>query len=87
MPGIEGVQAMVDRAAENSQLNNIENASFYQADLNTKKLMTSDWAKQSFNKILLDPSRGGALECMNFIINLKPARIVYVSCQHMIIII
>ncbi len=79
--GIEGVQAMVDRAAENSQLNNIENASFYQADLNTKKLMTSDWAKQSFNKILLDPSRGGALECMNFIINLKPARIVYVSCD------
>jgi len=79
--GIEGVQTMVDRADKNAQLNNIENASFHQADLNAQKIMRCDWARQSFNKVLLDPSRAGAFECMNFIISLKPTHIVYVSCD------
>lgn len=79
--GIEGVQEMVDRADNNKRLNNIENAYFYQGDLNATNLMKFDWNKRTFNKILLDPSRAGAFKCMNFILKLKPTHVVYVSCN------
>ena len=79
--GIEGVQHMVDRATRNAKLNQIENASFYQADLSSDKIIKSDWLVSGFNKVLLDPARAGAYECMAFIIKLKPTHIVYVSCD------
>ena len=79
--GVEGVQNMVDRATDNARLNNIENAIFYQADLSAERLIKAPWAVQDINKILLDPARAGAYECMSFIIKLKPTHIVYVSCD------
>lgn len=79
--GIEGVQHMVDRASFNAQLNKIENASFYQGDLSSENIMKADWLASGFNKVLLDPARAGAYECMAFIIKLKPTHIVYVSCD------
>jgi 23S rRNA (uracil1939-C5)-methyltransferase len=79
--GIEGVQKMVDRASENAAANNIDNATFYQADLSADDVVNQVWAIQSFNKVLLDPARAGAFECMSFIIKLKPSHIVYVSCD------
>jgi 23S rRNA (uracil1939-C5)-methyltransferase len=63
--GIEGVQQMVDRATANAQLNNLQNARFYQADLSGENLIEQEWAKQSFNKVLLDPA----------------SHILYVSCD------
>ncbi|HEY7865437.1 MAG TPA: 23S rRNA (uracil(1939)-C(5))-methyltransferase RlmD [Psychromonas sp.] len=79
--GIEGVQTMVDRALVNAQLNNLHNARFYQADLSGENLIRQEWAKQSFNKILLDPARAGALDCLAFIAQKKPSHILYVSCD------
>jgi len=79
--GIEGVQKMVDRALVNAQLNNLHNASFYQADLSGENLIREEWAKQSFNKVLLDPARAGALDCLAFIAQKKPSHILYVSCD------
>ena len=79
--GVEGIQTMVDRAANNAQLNNIDNALFYQADLSDEKLTQSQWSKDKFSKVLLDPARAGAYECMPFIIKMKPTHIVYVSCD------
>ena len=79
--GIEGVQKMVDRASANAALNNLHNATFYQADLSAADVAKQAWATQSFNKVLLDPARAGAFECMPFITKLKPAHIVYVSCD------
>ena len=79
--GIEGVQKMVDRASDNAALNNIDNATFYQADLSAEDVVNQVWATQAYNKVLLDPARAGAFECMSFIIKLKPSHIVYVSCD------
>lgn len=79
--GIEGVQKMVDRATANARANDLNNVSFYQADLSAADVSKQAWAAQSFTKVLLDPARAGAFDCMLFIAKLKPSHIVYVSCD------
>ena len=39
------------------------------------------WAKNGFDKVLLDPARAGAPGVMQHIIKLEPIRVVYVSCN------
>jgi 23S rRNA (uracil1939-C5)-methyltransferase len=79
--GVEGIQKMVERGTTNAQLNNIDNAHFYQADLTSQSLLKEQWAGQTFNKILLDPARAGAQDCMAFVAKMRPTHIVYVSCD------
>ena len=79
--GVEGIQKMVERGTENASLNQLDNATFYQADLSADDVHKQQWATQKFNKVLLDPARAGALDCMAFIASLKPSHIVYVSCD------
>ncbi len=78
--GIEGDQPLVDHAKENAILNGLDNVSFYKADL-TKDVSDEIWAKQKFNKILLDPSRAGASEVLHNLKHWKPEQIIYVSCN------
>ncbi len=78
--GIEGVQSMVDRATMNADNNKVDNCQFYQADLNSGWL-SSSWAKTSFDKVLLDPARAGALEAVEQLIKLSIPSILYVSCD------
>ncbi|MBD1575152.1 MULTISPECIES: 23S rRNA (uracil(1939)-C(5))-methyltransferase RlmD [Vibrio] len=78
--GIEGVEAMVQRATENAKLNNIENVEFYQADLE-QDLLQAPWAKKQFNKVLLDPARAGASGIIERIASLGAQAVVYVSCN------
>ena len=58
--GIEGDLPLVIHARSNAQKNGIENVEFHVADLT--KPIEAPWAKQSYSKILLDPSRAGALQ-------------------------
>lgn len=78
---VEGVQKMVERGTENAQRCALQNITFLQADLSDLHALTADWAKQRYNKVLLDPARAGASECMAFIVSKKPTHIVYVSCD------
>ena len=78
--GIEGVQTMVDRAALNARNNQLTNCQFYQADLNANWL-SNNWAKISFDKVLLDPARAGALEAVEQLVKLSIPKILYVSCD------
>ncbi|MFT6906593.1 MAG: 23S rRNA (uracil1939-C5)-methyltransferase [Oleiphilaceae bacterium] len=78
--GIEGVNSMVLRASENADRNNISNAHFYAADLQAD-FRTKVWAKQSFDKILIDPPRSGALVAVNYLHHFNAERIVYISCN------
>ncbi|WP_419239372.1 23S rRNA (uracil(1939)-C(5))-methyltransferase RlmD [Photobacterium leiognathi] len=78
--GVEGVDEMVTRATANAVANRLDNATFYQANLDedVTKLV---WAQEQFDKILLDPARAGAAGVMQHIVNLAPSKVVYVSCN------
>ncbi len=78
--GVEGSAQMVERARENAQHNQINNAEFYVANL-MEPANTANWLKKPFDKILLDPPRTGAKEIMPFLDAHSPKRIVYVSCN------
>ncbi|MFP3526235.1 methyltransferase domain-containing protein, partial [Pantoea sp. SIMBA_072] len=47
---VEGVQAMVDRAAANARNNNVHNARFFQADL-SQPLAGAEWAAEGFSAV------------------------------------
>ncbi len=77
---VEGVQAMVERARDNARANGLANLHFYQADL-SKPLAETNWARQPFAAVLLDPPRDGAFEVVKQIGALGARRLVYVSCN------
>ncbi|WP_198437810.1 23S rRNA (uracil(1939)-C(5))-methyltransferase RlmD [Moritella sp. F3] len=78
--GVEGVDEMVRQAQINAATNNVDNATFYQADLSAD-FSKLPWAKNSFDKVLLDPARAGAAETVQYLHKLKAKKIVYVSCN------
>ena len=77
--GVEGSTLMVKRATANAIANNINNVEFQMADLTQP--ITVTWAKQHYDKLLLDPARAGAKEIIELIPQWQPQRIVYVSCN------
>ncbi len=78
--GVEGLDELVRRAQENAALNGLDNVEFHTADL-AKEVEKLPWWKQGFDKVLLDPSRDGAMEAIPHIAKLGVKRIVYVSCN------
>lgn len=78
--GVEGSTDAVERARQNAEENGISNAEFHVSDL-SKSVEGQPWAMQKFDKILLDPSRAGALEILERIPHWAAQRIVYVSCN------
>ncbi|MBV1910205.1 MAG: 23S rRNA (uracil(1939)-C(5))-methyltransferase RlmD [Kangiellaceae bacterium] len=78
--GVEGVQEMVDRGTHNANHNNLDNVEFYQADL-AGDLSKVPWLDRTYNKVLIDPARSGAIEVIANIVKLNPEKIVYVSCN------
>lgn len=78
--GVEGSNAMVERAKMNAQINGLTNTEFFCADLE-KMEEIAKLSRQRFTKLLLDPPRSGAVEVVKQIESLNPKRIVYVSCN------
>ncbi|KZZ52423.1 23S rRNA (uracil(1939)-C(5))-methyltransferase [Oleiphilus sp. HI0130] len=78
--GVEGDDAMVVRGKENASLNGLDNVRFYGANLQTD-FTKEEWAKEGFDKILIDPPRSGALDVCNYLTTFGAKRIVYVSCN------
>jgi 23S rRNA (uracil1939-C5)-methyltransferase len=78
--GIEADPVLIQRARENARLNGITNAEFITADLYDTPLDGS-WLHRKWDRILLDPPRSGAMEVVDRLPELKPERIVYVSCN------
>lgn len=78
--GVEGEPGLVQRARANAARNGIVNAEFHVANL-AEDVSIYPWLKQSFDKLLLDPPRSGAMEVIPAIVKLGFKRIVYVSCN------
>ncbi|MEZ8102001.1 23S rRNA (uracil(1939)-C(5))-methyltransferase RlmD [Vibrio bivalvicida] len=78
--GVEGVEAMVEKATNNAQINGISNIAFYQANLE-QDMSGQPWAVEKFDKILLDPARAGASGIVEQLSALGASRVVYVSCN------
>ncbi len=78
--GVEGVAALVTKAAYNAQLNCLKNVTFFHENLDND-VTRQPWAAQGFTKVLLDPARAGAAGVMQHITKLAPQRVVYVSCN------
>jgi 23S rRNA (uracil1939-C5)-methyltransferase len=78
--GVEGSDAMVERATMNAEANQIKNVSFYAANLDDPEKI-SQFINMGQNKLLIDPPRSGALEIVKKMDCFKPERIVYVSCN------
>lgn len=76
--GIEIVEEAVEKAVETCKLNNIENAEFIPGDVLEKIEELKDYA----DIIVLDPPRDGIHpKAINKIINIKPEKFVYISCN------
>ena len=60
--GIEGDKGLVERAKENTKMNDFTYASFYKADL-FEDVTGFEWFRgKTYNKALIDPARTGAIE-------------------------
>ncbi|MDD5530219.1 MAG: 23S rRNA (uracil(1939)-C(5))-methyltransferase RlmD [bacterium] len=76
--GIELLQECMKWADVNAGLNNIKNVSFIQGDV--KKVLFE--YKDEVKTVILDPPRGGiAQKVVERILELKPSKILYLSCQ------
>ena len=77
--GVEGVPEMVQQAKQNAEDNQLNNVSFYHADLSAD-LSTQTWLGK-IDKLLLDPARAGAFESLQWLQKMQPKKVVYVSCN------
>jgi 23S rRNA (uracil1939-C5)-methyltransferase len=85
--GIEVVPEAVACAKENAAQNGIQNASFYSGDATDARRLLAAAEKERGEPIhpdvvILDPPRKGCTEeLLDYIAELRPARIVYISCN------
>ncbi len=80
--GIEYVEEAIEDAKINSQINNIDNTTFYAGDM--KKVLSDEFVEANGHPdvIILDPPRAGVDEpVIDVILRAAPERIVYVSCN------
>ena len=77
---VEGVAEMVRRAKDNAQQQGIENVEWLHLDLADKTNVEAS-LQLGFDKVLLDPSREGALTVCHALVKALPKTIVYVSCN------
>ncbi|MCC6303459.1 MAG: 23S rRNA (uracil(1939)-C(5))-methyltransferase RlmD [Gammaproteobacteria bacterium] len=79
--GVEAERRLVLGARDNAARNGIVNAEFRQADLYDEAQARDFWAGASFDKLLIDPPRSGAMEVLKLLPGDGPRRLVYVSCN------
>lgn len=70
----------MDAARRNAEANDVQNATFLQADL-SRIDGTESWLSQEWDRLLLDPARSGADEIVRHMHLIGAERIVYVSCH------
>ena len=70
----------MERARHNAIINSCEQAEFEVVDL-FKVDENSEWLKQHWDAVVIDPPRAGAREVIMSLDKVAPAKILYVSCH------
>jgi 23S rRNA (uracil1939-C5)-methyltransferase len=78
--GVEGDQGLVQKARRNALRNGIGNVEFFTENL-FEPARLGVWAARTFDLVLLDPPRAGAVEIMERMPQWQPRRVVYISCH------
>lgn len=80
--GVEGLSELIMQADLNAKRQGLKNTDFRLADLSKDNVMTArKFPKGSFDRILLDPPRTGAINLMPAVAHIGASRVVYVSCH------
>ncbi len=79
--GVDSDPQLIDGARANAALNGIGNAEFRRVDLFDEAAVADFLNYTSFDCLLLDPPRSGAIEVLKRLPGPGPRRIVYVSCN------
>lgn len=79
--GVEGDPSLVDFAQKNAEQNQLPNAAFYKADLFDSANDFHWFHHQTYDRVLLDPGRQGAMSICQQMGKLNAQIIVYVSCN------
>jgi 23S rRNA (uracil1939-C5)-methyltransferase len=78
--GVEGDAALVAKARANALRNALANTDFYTDNL-FEPAGFGAWAAASYDLVLLDPPRAGAIAIMERMAQWGPRRVVYISCH------
>jgi 23S rRNA (uracil1939-C5)-methyltransferase len=78
--GVEGEAGLVARARANAERQGLANAAFAVADL-SRDLRGEPWARERWDRVLLDPPRVGAKEVLPTVAASRAERVVYISCH------
>jgi 23S rRNA (uracil1939-C5)-methyltransferase len=78
--GVEGDASLLLKARANAARNGIGNAEFTVENL-FEPAAFGAWANESYDRVLLDPPRAGAVELLNRMSQWRPRRVVYISCH------
>lgn len=79
--GVDVVESSIENAKTNARLNNINNATFYCMDAGKAAVELLN-KELSFDVIFVDPPRKGCDQTtLNALLQFKPKRIVYISCN------
>ncbi len=82
--GIENVEAAVEDAKRNAEMNGVNNCTFLLGDLKDRLTKDVVWQENHprSNVMIIDPPRAGMHErVVHEVMSMKPERIVYVSCN------
>lgn len=77
---VEGSEEMVLRGQSNAKQNGIQNVDFYSANLESETI-DQPWYAKTYEKVLLDPPRTGALNIVQQMNRFNPQKILYISCN------
>ena len=77
---VEGDPGLVERARRNAERNCVTNAEFHVANL-FEDVVGLRWSRRSYDLVLLDPPRAGALQVLPVVAASGARRVVYISCH------
>jgi 23S rRNA (uracil1939-C5)-methyltransferase len=75
--GIEGYAPAIEKARQNARTNGLENVEFHAAAAEDFQ----SYLRGSIDVVVLDPPREGAWSVIKALLDTRPGRILYISCD------